>query len=488
MPKAPSIEKLLQNGSAEWNRLRKGGQVPTEHTGATFTQLFSANADLSGLGLVGSEWERCDLSKINFRDTDLSNAYFHGGRLQDCDFRGANLEGATFEKLKLLRCDFTGAKGLDDMEMDDVDMDRVVGLDGEEAPPPPPPPAQGITAFTREQREKALGVQANALLMGEPAAEELPPFKPQDPPGSLFFRGLKRLAMPPLWVLDVPGLRPLVPQRMPPGSSLETLYREAVKTRLENKKPMADPAVVDKAQKALRMGAKDANVAAMYLREVGVLPLFRFATAQVLKGALREEVEVDDLTGSIDPRTTGALLELRLTHEVVEHLQEARRRLAATQLYTALLEAGFSPDNNWDEALESSEAALELAQLATGDNRDALFEGFQVFAALPEEARLRRLAYLAESVTNLELVSRMPEGMEPSWLNGPETRECHEREMTYVQSLKAEDIPSKVAALAKAELGVPEGEVPEESDGDLFIHLRCDVCGKEKLIVQSPDE
>ncbi|NPC83656.1 pentapeptide repeat-containing protein, partial [Pyxidicoccus fallax] len=137
MAKAPSIEKLLQSGSAEWNRLRKSGQVPSDHTGATFSQLFSANTDLSGLGLVGSEWERCDLSKVNFRDADLSNAYFHGGRLQDCDFRGANLEGATFEKLKLLRCDFTGAKGLDDVEMDDVDMDRVVGLDGEEAPPPP---------------------------------------------------------------------------------------------------------------------------------------------------------------------------------------------------------------------------------------------------------------------------------------------------------------------------------------------------------------
>ncbi|GEN06260.1 Pentapeptide repeat-containing protein [Myxococcus fulvus] len=488
MPKAPSIEKLLQNGSAEWNRLRKGGQVPTEHTGATFTQLFSANADLSGLGLVGSEWERCDLSKINFRDSDLSNAYFHGGRLQDCDFRGANLEGATFEKLKLLRCDFTGAKGLDDLEMDDVDMDRVVGLDGEEAPPPPPPPAQGITAFTREQREKALGVQASALLQGEPLQEELPPFKPQDPPGSLFFRGLKRLAMPPLWVLDVPGLRPLVPQRMPPGSSLETLYREAVKTRLENKKPLADSSVVEKAQGALHMGAKDAAVAAMYLREVGVVPLFRFSAAQVLKKALREEVEVDDLTGSIDPRTTGALLELRLTHEVVEHLPVARQRLAATQLYTALLEAGFNPENNWDEALESSPASQQLAQDATGEDRNALYEGFQVFAALPEEARLRRLAYLAESVTNLELVSRLPEGMEPSWLNGPEARECDKREMTYVQSLKAEDIPTKVAALAKAELGVPEGEVPEESDGDLFIHLRCDVCGKEKLIVQSPEE
>jgi len=486
MPKAPSIEKLLQNGSAEWNKLRKAGQVPTDHTGATFTQLFSANADLSGLGLVGSEWERCDLSKINFRDTDLSNAYFHGGRLQDCDFRGANLEGATFEKLKLLRCDFTGAKGLEEVEMEDVDMDRVVGLDGQEAPPPPPPPAQGITAFTREQREKALGAAAAAVVGAVPSSEELPPFKPQDPPGALFFRALKRLASPPVWVLDVPGLRPLVPQRLPPGSSLEAMYREAVKTRLENKKPGADPGAVDRAQKALRMGGKDAAVAAMYLREVGVLPLFRFSAAKVLKDALRAEVEVDDLTGSIDPRVTGALLELRLTHEVVEHLQEARRRLAATQLYTALLEAGFNPENNWEEALESAEPAMELAQLATGEERTALFEGFQVFAALPDEARLRRLAYLAETVTNLELVSRLPEGMEPQWLTGPETRECHDREMTYVQALKAADIPAKVAALAKSELGVPEGEVPEDSEDDLFVHLRCDVCGKEKLIVQSP--
>ncbi|MBJ6759514.1 pentapeptide repeat-containing protein [Corallococcus sp. M34] len=490
MPKAPSIEKLLQNGSAEWNRLRKAGQVPTDHTGATFTQLFSANTDLSGLGLIGSEWERCDLSKVNFRDSDLSNAYFHGGRLQDCDFRGANLEGCTFEKLKLLRCDFTGAKGLEDIEMDDVDMDRVVGLDGEEAPPPPPPPAQGITAFTREQRDKVLGTQGGApsILGNEPLGDDLPPFRPQDPPGSLFFRALKRMPMPPLWVLDVPGLRPLLPQRLPPGNALETLYREAVKTRLENKKPSADPGAVDRAQKALRMGTKDAHVAAMYLREVGVLPLFRFATAKTLKDMLRASVEVDDLTGDIDPRTTGALLELRLPHEVVEHLQEARRRLAATQLYTSLLEAGFSPENNWDEALESSDAAMELAQLATGEDRTALFEGFQVFAALPDESRLRRLAYLAESVTNLELVSRLPEGMEPAWLTGPETRECHEREMTYVQSLKASEIPEKVAALAKAELGVPEGEVPEESEGDLFVHLRCDVCGKEKLIVQSPEE
>jgi hypothetical protein len=490
MPKAPpSIEKLLQNGSAEWNRLRKSGQVPTDHTGATFAQLFSANTDLSGLGLVGTEWERCDLSKVNFRDADLSNAYFHGGRLQDCDFRNANLEGATFEKLKLLRCDFTGAKGIEEADFDDVDMDRVVGLDGEEAPPPPPPPAQGITAFTREQRDKAMGLGDRFSGVPTEAASdsELPPFRPQDPPGSLFFRALKRMGNPPLWVLDVPGLRPLIPQRLPPGTALETLYREAVKSRLENKKPLADPAVVERAQKALRMGGKDASVAAMYLREVGVVPLFRFSAAKALKDALRAEVEVDDISGSLDPRIAGALLELRLPHEVVEHLGEARRRLAATQLYSSLLEAGFNPENNWEEALESADPAMELAHLATGEDRQQLLEGFQVFAALPEEARLRRLAYLAEAVTNLELLSRLPEGMEPAWISGPETRECHEREMTYIQSLKAAELPAKVPALAKAELGVPEGEMPEESDDDLFVHLRCDVCGKEKLIVQSPD-
>ena len=71
-------------------------------------------------------------------------------------------------------------------------------------------------------------------------------------------------------------------------------------------------------------------------------------------------------------------------------------------------------------------------------------------------------------------------------MSGPESREHHEREMTYLQSLRAEDIPGKVPDLAKSELGVEPGTVPEESEGDLFIHLRCGVCGQEKLLVQSP--
>ncbi|MBI3180585.1 MAG: pentapeptide repeat-containing protein [Myxococcales bacterium] len=478
MPKPPIIEEILKAGSTEWNRLRKAGKVPLEHTGATFANLFSANADLSGLGLVGTEWEKCDLTKVSFRESDLSNAYFHGGRLQDCDFRGANLEGATFERVKLLRCDFSGARGLDALELEEVDLDRVVGLDGEEAPPPPPPPAVGITSFTRDQR--------TALASGlAPQELELPPFRPQDAPGALLFRGLKELGNPPAWVLDAPGLRPLLPPRLA-GAGLESLFREAVKARLEGRRAVADPGTVERAQKALRLGSKDAPIAAMYLKEVGAEPQFRFSAARALKDALRAELEVDDLTGPVDPRIAGALLELRLPHEAVEHGGEVRRRLAAAQLFSALLEAGFHPDNNWEEAVESAEPALELAQAATGSDRAALLEGFRAFAAIPEESRLRRLAYLAESASHFEALALLPGEVEPSWLAEPESRECHDREMSFVQSLKAADIPQKVAELAKEELGVELGTVPEESDGDLFVHLRCGVCGKEKLLVQSP--
>ena len=481
MAKAHTIESLLKGGSTEWNKLRKAGKVPVDHTGATFENLFSANTDLSGLQLIGSEWEKCDLSKVSFRDTDLSNAYFHGGRLQDCDFRGANLDGATFERLKLLRCDFTGAQGLEALELDEVDMDRVVGLNGEEAPPPPPPPAHGITSFTREQRTAAMGEPILGL-------DEPPPFKPQDPPSALLLRGLKKLGAPPFWVLDTPGLQPPLPPRLTTGASLESLLREAVKARLEVRPVQADQDAVRRAQKALRLGAKDAAFAAGYLREVGVPPEFRFSAAKVLKDQLRAEAEVDDPTASMDPRVTAAVLDLKLPHDTGELIGEARRRLAGAQLFSALLEAGFNPDNNWEEAVEASEQAVELAQVANGGDREALAQSFSAFSGLPDEARLRRLAYLAEATAHLELLARLPDGVEPPWISGPETRECHEREMTLVQWLRADEIPAKVAALAAAELGIPEGTVPEESEQDLFIHLRCSVCGKEKLLMQSPTE
>jgi hypothetical protein len=484
MAKTPSIEQLLASGSAEWNRARKAGKVGTDHTGATFAQLFSANADLSALELVGSEWEKCDLTKVSFRETDLSNAYFHGGRLQDCDFRGANLEGATFERMKILRCDFTGARGLEEMEFEEVDLDRVTGLNGEAAPPPPPPPTHGVTSFTREQR---LHAEESAHQAHEEAVQNLPPFRPQDSAGTLLFRGLSGLRATPTWVLDVPELRPPLGAQTTPGTSLESLYREAVRARLEGRTVTPDGEAVKRAQRALQLGSKEAAQAAMYLKELGVEAEFRFSAARALGDALRAEMDVDDHTGAVDPRICGALLYLQLPQEAADHLGEVRRRLAAAQLFSSLLESGFTPEHNWEEALESQDAAIDLAQLATSGDRPALAEAFGAFASLPEEARLRRLAYLAESAWNLEQLTRLPPSVEPRWLTGPEARECHEREMRLVQALGAADLPVKVPALARAELGVPEGEIPEDSDGDLFVHVRCDECGKEKLIVQSPE-
>src|SRR5678815_3938563 len=235
MKKTLRIEELLKNGSTEWNRLRKAGTVTTDHTGATFENLFSANTDLSGLVLVGSEW------------------------------------------LKLRRCDFSGAQGLESLELDDVDMDRVHGLDGEEAPPPPPPPVHGTTSFTREQR------QATVAALAGSSGDEPPPFQPQDPPGTLLYRALRRLGSTPPWVLDAPGLRPPLPTRLPPGAGLESLLREAVKQRLEGSRPVTDPDAVKRAQNALRLGSKEAPFAVMYLREVGVEPAFRFSAANALR-------------------------------------------------------------------------------------------------------------------------------------------------------------------------------------------------------------
>lgn len=402
MAKQLGIEELLKNGSRDWNAARRDGKVGVDHTGATFVQLFSANADLSALELVGSEWEKCDLTKVSFKDADLTNAYFHGGRLQDCDFRGCKVDGATFEKMKILRCDFTGAQGLDGMELDDVDMDRVTGINGEDAPPPPPPPAIGVTSFTREQRTNAPTGSSHSSTSGE----ELPPFRPFDPPGALLFRGLKNVGQPPVWVLDVPGLRPPLPGRLTIGTTLESLYREAVKTRLENRRPVPDSQAVDKARAAITAGSADSHFAAMYLHEVGEAPKATVEAVGAVAALMQTEMEAEDLTGALDPRVAGALWLFGAREEVNESIGELRMRAAAVQLFSALLEAGFYPDNNWEEALESQESAVELAQAATNGDRALLSSAFKAFAELPDEAKLRRLAYLAESATHLEALVR----------------------------------------------------------------------------------
>jgi hypothetical protein len=187
-----------------------------------------------------------------------------------------------------------------------------------------------------------------------------------------------------------------------PGTSFESLYREAVKTRMENRRPVGDNQAIEKAKGVIASGGTDVAVAVMYLREVGVEPQPSESAVDALENALRGEVEVEDLTATVDPRVTGALLELKAYNEPLEHIGELRSRMAACALFMSLLEAGFTPENNWEEALDSQDSALDLAHQATQGNRDLLKDAFNAFYGLPEEVRLKRLAYLAEATAHVE--------------------------------------------------------------------------------------
>jgi len=380
------IEVLLRNGSKAWNQMRQEGKLDKDYTGATFVQLFSANTNLARLCLAGSEWEACDLSNVSFRNADLSNAYFHGGRLQDCDFRQAELGGATFERLKLIRCNFTGAKGLRALELMDVDMDRVTGLDapedeaaGEEAPPSTP--------------------QAPAF-----------PFRPFDSPKQLFQQGLRRLEPIPLWVLDVHELNPPLPSQSPITLSPEGLLRDFAKAKLSHQKPAVTQMGVQRAQTALVHNSADVACAIVYLHQVGAEFSCSETVLDTLQQAFQETVELDDVTGAVDPRLVHALKLLKAEHVLLGSLDELRVRLCAAQLFTALLQAGLSPDNPlWKESVEKDASATSLADMASGGDFHFLTEAFHVFAGLPEEIQLQRLAYLSVSNQLVEdLLTKRP--------------------------------------------------------------------------------
>ncbi len=118
--------------------------------------------------------------------------------------------------------------------------------------------------------------------------------------------------------------------------------------------------------------AGDVALAVSYLHEVDEAVTPSEAAIDLLNVALREAVEVEDPTADVDPRITLALSELRAGAEALEHVGELRMRLAGCALFTALLEAGFSPENNWEEAVDSQEASQDLAHVATNGNRPLL--------------------------------------------------------------------------------------------------------------------
>jgi len=372
--------------------MRQEGKVDDDHTGATFVQLFSANTNLAKLCLAGSEWEACDLSNVSFRNADLSNAYFHGGRLQDCDFRYAELGGATFEKLKLVRCNFTGAKGLGSLELVAVDTDRVTGLDELE-----------------ENEENEDNEKSKAKPENTPSASAQH-FRPFDSPEQLFQNGLRHLEQIPLWVLDVYELNPPLPSQNPTPLSPEGLLRDLAKTKLSHQKPTATEMGLQRAKTALSQNSADVACAIVYLSHLGVEFSLSETVLHSLRHAFQETINVDDLTGAVDPRLVHALKLCKEEQALFNSLDELRIRLSAAQLFTALLQAQLAPGNaSWKEAVENNETATSLCKMASGGDLDFLEEAFFIFAGLPEEIQLQRLAYL--SVSNQlveELLNKRP--------------------------------------------------------------------------------
>ncbi|MCL2012549.1 MAG: pentapeptide repeat-containing protein [Cystobacterineae bacterium] len=382
------IEALLKNGSKTWNQLRQEGKTAEDYTGATFVQLFSANTNLAELCLAGSEWEACDLSRVSFRNADLSNAYFHGGRLQDCDFRNAQLEGATFENLKLVRCNFSGAKGLKALELIAVDMDYVVGLE----------------ELEEKEEEENVGTRASS---GVENSEETPlafaqNFRPFDSPEQLFQKGLRRLEQIPLWVLDVHELGPPLPLQTFIALGPEGLLRDLAKAKLSHQKPTLTETGLQRAKNALAQNSADVACAIacaiVYLHHAGAEFSCDEAALRTLHNAFQETIELDDLTGAVDPRLVHALKLAKAEQTLLNSLDELRIRLSAAQLFTALLQAKLPPEHaHWKEAVENDETATSLCKMASGGDLDFLEEAFHVFAGLPEEIQLQRLAYLAVS-------------------------------------------------------------------------------------------
>jgi hypothetical protein len=159
---------------------------------------------------------------------------------------------------------------------------------------------------------------------------------------------------------------------------------------------------VQKAHTLVANGGADVSLAVVYLREVGEEVTASEPSVDSLNELLHRGMESEDPTADVDPRITNALAELKATAEALEVVGELRMRLAACQLFTALLEAGFTPENNWEEAVDSAEASQDLAHVSTNGQRDRLGDMFRAYAELPDDVRMRRLAYLAEATAHVE--------------------------------------------------------------------------------------
>jgi uncharacterized protein YjbI with pentapeptide repeats len=94
MTKQELVELLLAGNVQEFNEFRANNP--------------DIEIDLSGVDFVGFDFY-IDLSQVNFKSTNLSNANLYGALLCDADLEGANLRGANLSETDLEGANFQNA-------------------------------------------------------------------------------------------------------------------------------------------------------------------------------------------------------------------------------------------------------------------------------------------------------------------------------------------------------------------------------------------
>jgi hypothetical protein len=185
--------------------------------------------------------------------------------------------------------------------------------------------------------------------------------------------------------------------------------RDFARAKLTHQKPVVTEMGLHRAQTALLQNSADVACAIVYLHHLSVAFSCSETVLRSLQDSFQETIELDDLTGAVDPRLVHALKLSKAEQTLLNSLDELRIRLSAAQLFTALLQAKLTPDNAlWKEAVEKDDTAASLARMASGGDFDFLEEAFQIFAGLPEEIQLQRLAYLSVSNQMVEDLLRLP--------------------------------------------------------------------------------
>jgi len=97
------LKRLKRTKALSLNDFAKELYIASIPEGAKYDKELNIIADLSSkINMFGNnEWNRLDLSELDFTNADLSGANFAGSNLKNSNFKGANITNASFESALL---------------------------------------------------------------------------------------------------------------------------------------------------------------------------------------------------------------------------------------------------------------------------------------------------------------------------------------------------------------------------------------------------